>query len=179
MGHNLEHTFGPADFLVEHFTLLPPGRVLDVAMGNGCNAVFLAARGFEVEGVDRSAEAVATALKMAAEKGVRITATVADLEAGYVIPDEAYDGIVCFNYLQRSLIPSIKTGLRRGGVVIYETFITDQARFGKPRNPDYLLQHNELLRFFHDFRCLRYREGVFENGLAAKKAIASIVAEKV
>jgi hypothetical protein len=61
--------------------------------------------------------------------------------------------------------------------VVYETFLVDQAQWGKPKNPDYLLKHNELLEMFRDFRCLRYREGVFENG-KDRRAIASIVAEK-
>jgi hypothetical protein len=68
----------------------------------------------------------------------------------------------------------MKDGLRTGGMVVYETFIVDQARFGKPKNPDHLLKHNELLDLFCDFRCLRYREGIFES----RKAIASIIAEK-
>ena len=82
--------------------------------------------------------------------------------------------IICFNYLQRSLIPQIKDGLRKGGMVVYETFIVDQAQFGKPKNPDYLLRHNELLNMFRDFRCLRYREGIVES----RRAIVSIIAEK-
>jgi len=83
--------------------------------------------------------------------------------------------IICFNYLQRSLIPQIKDGLRNGGMVVYETFIVDQAKFGKPKNPYHLLKHNELLDMFRDFRCLRYREGIIEG----RKAIASIIAQKV
>ena len=59
--------------------------------------------------------------------------------------------------------------------MVYETFIVDQAQFGKPRNPDHLLKHNELLHTFRDFRVLRYREGIVEG----KKAVASIVAQKM
>ena len=87
-----------------------------------------------------------------------------------------YALIICFNYLHRSLIKQIKDGLLYGGMVVYETYITDQARlFGKPRNPDYLLKHNELLNMFRDFRCLRYREGV----VGDRRAIAGIVAQKI
>ena len=68
----------------------------------------------------------------------------------------------------------MKDGLRTGGVVVYETFIVDQARFGKPKKLDHLLRHNELLDLFREFRCLRYREGIFEN----RRAMASIIAEK-
>ncbi len=83
--------------------------------------------------------------------------------------------IICFNYLQRSLISQIKDGLRQGGMVVYETFIIDQVQFGKPKNPDYLLRHNELLNMFRDFRCLRYHEGIIEG----RKAVASLIAQKV
>lgn len=170
-----ENGFDPAQFLVENVELLPKGRVLDVAMGSGRNAIYLARLGFEVEGVDMSPEAVNTALESAEKVGVTIRAQVADLEGNYYIEKGAYDVIICFNYLQRSLISQIKDGLRQGGIVVYETFIIDQVQFGKPKNPDYLLRHNELLNMFRDFRCLRYREGVIKG----PRAIASIVAQKV
>ncbi len=161
--------------MVENIELLPKGRALDVAMGAGRNAIYLAKMGFDVEGVDVSPKAVNTTLESARKAGVAIRAQVADLVGNYLIEKSAYDVIICFNYLQRLLILQIKDGLRRGGMVIYETFIIDQAQFGKPKNPDYLLQHNELLDMFRDFRCLRYREGIIDG----RKAIASIIAEKV
>ena len=176
MTHLHENSFEPAPFLVENVGLLPKGLVLDVAMGNGRNAIYLAKAGFTVEGVDLSPEGVNRALESSREAGVTIRAQIADLESHYQIRKGAYDVIICFNYLQRSLIPQIKDGLRPGGMVVYETFIVDQAQlFGKPRNPDYLLRYNELLDTFREFRCLRYREGIIEN----RKAIASIIAQKV
>jgi tellurite methyltransferase len=165
----------PSQFLVDHIRLLPSGRALDVAMGAGRNAVYLARMGFEVEGVDISAEAVQAALRLAEEKGVKIRAEVADLEKNYRIEPDFYDVIICFNYLQRSLMSRIKDGLKKGGMLVYETYIIDQQQFGRPRNPDFLLQHNELLNIFRDFRCLRYREGLIED----RKAIASLIAEKI
>ena len=164
----------PAQFLVDNIDLLPKGRVLDIAMGVGRNTIYLARTGFEVEGVDISPEAVDAALESAKEVGVMIKAQVADLEKTFHIKGDTYDVIICFNYLQRSLISQIKCGLRLGGMVVYETFIVDQAQFGKPKNPDYLLKHSELLEMFREFRCLRYREGVFRG----PKAIASIIAQK-
>jgi tellurite methyltransferase len=174
--HNL-NGLEPASFLVENLPLLPKGKVLDVAMGAGRNAIYLARMGFDVEGVDISVESINSAREAAARGGVLIGAKVADLEKGYRIGASAYDAIICFNYLQRSLVPQIKAGLRVGGVLIYETFLIEQAQWAKPKNPCFLLQHNELLRLFADLRCLRYREGIFENG-QDRKAIASIVAVK-
>ena len=175
MTHIHESSLEPSQFLVENVGLLPRGRALDVAMGNGRNAIYLARAGFEVEGVDMSPEAVNTAMASSRDAGVTIGAHVADLEGTYQIGKGNYDVIICFNYLQRSLIPQIKDGLRPGGMVVYETFIVDQAQFGRPRNPDYLLKHNELLDMFREFRCLRYREGIIE----PSRAVASIVAQKV
>ena len=173
--HIPEDSHAPAEFLVDNIHLLPKGRVLDIAMGAGRNAIYLARMGFEVEGVDISSEAVSVAVESARKAGVAVRAQVVDLETDYHIQEGAYDVIICFYYLQRSLISQIKNGLRLGGVVVYETYIVDQIQFGKPRNPDYLLKHNELLYMFRKFRCLRYREGVLEG----PKAIASIIARNV
>ena len=164
-------------FLVDNVQLLSKGKVLDLAMGGGRNAVYLAELGFEVEGIDLSKEAVESAKRLADSRGIHIEAHIVDLEQGYKIPQEEYDVIICFNYLQRSLMRDIRDGVKRGGIVVYETYIVDQAQYGKPKNPDHLLKHNELLDIFKDFRCLRYREGLFQ-GPRRLKAIASIVALK-
>jgi len=164
----------PSPFLVENVDLLPRGRALDVAMGTGRNALFLAGAGFETEGVDISQEAVNQTLEQAGVAGVHVRALVADLEMGYHLEKDAYDLIICFNYLHRPLFQTMKDALRVGGMMVYETFIIDQARFGRPRNPDHLLKHNELLCLFREFRCLRYREGI----IGEKNAIAGIIAEK-
>lgn len=165
----------PSEFLMENVHLLPKGLALDLAMGNGRNAIFLAKMGFEVEGVDISSKAVNTALEAAHRSGINLIGCVVDLETEHYIEKNRYDLIICFHYLQRSLISNIKEGLHTGGMIVYETYTIDQVRFGKPKNPDHLLNHNELLEIFSDFRCLRYREGILED----RKAIAGIVAEKV
>ena len=170
-----ESDLKPSQFLVENIQLLPKGRALDVAMGSGRNVLYLAKMGFEVEGVDISPDAVKHALEFARTSGVHLKARVVDLEKDFYIEKNAYDVIICFNYLQRSLIRYIREGLQIGGMVVYETYIIDQAQFGRPKNPDYLLKHNELINMFHDFRCLRYREGIMDD----RKAIAGIIAEKV
>jgi len=169
-----DETFGPAQFLVENVDLLPKGRALDVAMGSGRNAIFLAGIGFDVEGVDISQESTDRALQAARKAGVDLKVTVRDLEEDYQFETGAYDLIVCFNYLHRPLIPKMKEGLRSHGMVVYETYIVDQAQFGRPRNPDHLLKHNELLDLFREFRCLRYHEGL----MTPRRALAGIIAKK-
>jgi tellurite methyltransferase len=143
-------------------------------MGGGRNALFLSSKGFQVDGIDISQDAIESALKLAQEKQAKISTQLVDLENDFFIKEENYDVIICFNFLQRSLLPSMKKGLRDGGVIVYETYIVDQAQFGKPTNPDYLLKHNELLELFKDFRCLRYHEGIMAKG----KAVAGIITQK-
>jgi len=59
-GH--EKNSSPSQFLVDNISLLPRGKALDMAMGSGRNAIYLANNGFEVEGVDISKNAVDSAL---------------------------------------------------------------------------------------------------------------------
>jgi 2-polyprenyl-3-methyl-5-hydroxy-6-metoxy-1,4-benzoquinol methylase len=167
--------YQPSEFLVEIADLLPRGRAFDIAMGSGRNAIYLATLGFKVEGVDSSPKAIQDALALAREKGVSIKTRLEDLEKIPYFEEGAYDLVICFNYLQRSLMPQMKNWVKPGGMLVYETFIVDQVKFGKPRNPDHLLKYNELLHIFRDFRVLRYREGIFRG----QKAIASILAQKV
>ncbi|MBI4526450.1 MAG: methyltransferase domain-containing protein [Deltaproteobacteria bacterium] len=160
-GHGIDR---PAAFL-EHIFLefswcIKPGRALDVATGRGRNALFLAQRGFAVEALDVSVTALKEAAKRADELGLNIVFRQADLDH-VELPHDAYDLIVNFNFLQRSLIPKIKNAARPGGYVIFETYLIDQRLVGHPRNPSYLLGHNELLELFRDFRILYYREGKF------------------
>jgi len=173
---NTHYESEPSSFLVENISLLPRGRALDIAIGNGRNTIYLAEMGFNAEGVDVSKQAVKTALERAKSAGVNINAYVADIEAGnYIIEKNAYDVIICFNYLHRPLMPRIKDGLKKGGMVVYQTYTIDRLQFGKPSNPDFLLKYNELLAVFSDFRCLRYYEGITDS----RKAVAGIIAQKI
>ncbi|HWP23322.1 MAG TPA: class I SAM-dependent methyltransferase [Candidatus Binatia bacterium] len=141
---------------------IPPGEALDIACGQGRNAIFLARLGFHVRGVDISPVALAEARFRAEEAKVNIQWQQADLEK-FPLPAAQFDLILNFNYLQRSLIGKIKSAIKTGGYVIFETYLIDQAAIGHPKNPDYLLVHNELLDFFRDFRVLSYREGKFSD----------------
>ncbi len=85
MAHFHERGFEPAQLLVDNIALLPKGLTLDVAMGAGQNAIYLAKMGFEVEGVDISPEAVSSAMELARNSLVNLRAQVADLERNYNI----------------------------------------------------------------------------------------------
>jgi len=169
----------PSTILKKYVRLFPKGRALDIAAGEGRNAVFLAEHGLAVDAVDISRVALNRARKLARARGVRIRTIVADLDR-YPIPGDFYDLIIDFNFLDRRLISGIKKGLKSGGIIMFETYLAGQRSFGldRPSNPKYLLEPNELLRLFRDFRILFFREGVFKEG-GSRRAIASLIAQKI
>jgi len=169
----------PNPFLKRHIIYLSKGKALDLATGEGRNAVFLAARGFDVDAVDISEVGLRKARRLARAMGVRINTILADLDT-YSIEKGHYDLIANFYFLRRRLIPKIKHGLKKGGKVIFETYILEQRELGVagPKNPRYFLKSNELLKLFNGFRILFYREGIFREG-GRKKAVASLIAEKI
>jgi SAM-dependent methyltransferase len=118
------------------------GAVLDLACGDGRHSRLLAEHGYQVEAVDRDAEALAAI----AAKLPGIVTRVADLEGGpWPYHGCAFDGIVVTNYLYRPLLPMLLNALDVNGVLIYETFMVGNERFGKPSNPAFLLRSGELL----------------------------------
>lgn len=171
---------GPASFLVAHQHLLPPrGRALDVAMGAGRNALYLASLGYEVTGIDVSGVAVARCREEAARRGLPIEALQADLKS-YRLPRAAYDVVINFYYLQRDLAPQMEAALRPQGVVVFEMLTMEQRQFGwGPRRDEFLLQPGELRSLFPGLEVLAYREGVVErDSEEGMKAVASLVARK-
>jgi tellurite methyltransferase len=170
------YVFGkePAAFLRDNILILPVGRALDIAMGEGRNAVFLAKKGFQVDGVDISEMGIKKARRLARENHVSINAINADLNH-YSIKPETYEVIVNINYLQKSLISQIKRGLKKGGMIVYENHTVDQLSNASGQNMrrDYLLRRGELKEMFRDFEIILYRET--NDG---KNAVASLLARK-
>lgn len=162
----------PAQLLQTNTHLFTGGTALDIAMGPGHNAVFLAQHGYRVTGVDISVSAVQSARIHAANKKVHIEAVQADME-DFHLHSGAYDTIITFYFLLRPLLPNIKTALKPGGILFFETYTTQQQRFGGPHNIEYLLKPNELLVSFLDFFVLFYHERVEES-----QAVASLIAQK-
>ena len=171
---------GPAAFLVEHRRLLPPGGgALDVAMGTGRNALYLASLGYEVTGIDVSGVAVERCREEAVRLGLRVEAVQADLESYELLP-AAYDIVIDFYYLQRELAPHLMAALRPGGVLVFESFTTEQRRFGwGPQREEFLLRPGELRSLFPGLEVLAYREGIVEReSERGTKAVAGLVGRK-
>jgi len=131
--------------------------VLDLACGSGRHSRALAALGCRVDAVDADGERAAALEGVA---GVRFRAL--DLEHGpWPLKDRQYDAIVVANYLHRATLPLLAQALRDGGILVYETFATGNEQFGRPRNPDYLLQPFELAQCFAPLlHVLAFEDGV-------------------
>jgi SAM-dependent methyltransferase len=85
----------------------------------------------------------------------------ADLESGsWPFAAAAFDAAIVVHYLHRPLLPLLSAALAPGGLLIYETFACGNERFGRPRNPDFLLQPRELLDVYADLRVLAFEDGV-------------------
>ena len=168
----------PSEFLVENARLLPEGgRALDVAMGSGRNAVYLASLGFEVTGVEVSPVACEQALEAARGAGLRIEAVCADLET-WPVPEAAFDVVINFNYLQRALCPRLAAALKPGGVLVFETFTVEQKQYGwGPKHDDFLLRPGELRELFPGLEVLAYREETRETE-PGMRAAAGLVARR-
>ena len=134
----------PNRFVVEELAALPPGRALDLACGEGRNALWLAGRGWDVTGVDFSGVAIAKAQAMAAGAGVTARFVRADL-AGHV-PAPASADLVLLAYLQvpeplrTTVLERAAAALRPGGVLLWVAHdrSTLDGGHGGPRNPDVL-----------------------------------------
>jgi SAM-dependent methyltransferase len=131
----------PSPWVVRWAGLIPAGgAVLDVAAGHGRHARHLAAQGYRVTAVDRDPAVLAGLAEVA---GVRTV--LVDLEgAPWPLEPGAFDGVVVANYLHRPLFDALTASLAPGGVLVYETFMQGNERYGRPSNPDFLLRPYEL-----------------------------------
>ena len=135
----------PSKWVVEHAPLISKGgKVLDLACGSGRHAIWLSRQGYQVDAVDRDAQTLAGMQGMP-----NINVSIADLETGnWPATDQRYDGIVVSRYLFRPLLSTLAEMLNPNGVLIYETFMLGNERYGRPSNPDYLLARDELISVY-------------------------------
>lgn len=160
------------------YKMAPGPTVLDLAAGQGRNAVFLARQGFKVLALDLSDKAV-HGLK--AQNLPGLVPVQADLDT-FPLRGECFDLIVCCLFLDRRLFPYIKESLKPGGILLYESAMeSDQPLINQPGNRDYLFRTNELLHSFLSLRIISYQEVVFRDGKGGdgqKRAIARLAAQK-
>ena len=173
----------PVAFLVYAVDRLRPGAALDLAAGEGRNAVYLAQRGFEVTAVDVSAKGLEKCAALARERGVTVRTVVADLDT-FDLGSQRWDLVTDFYYHDPKLHARVLAALKPGGFFILQNFSSDQPRtnqFG-PREPAWLVAPNQLLTAFAGWRIRHYEDRVvsLDEGMhQGPGAIVRLLVEKV
>ena len=146
----------PNTFLVEMVRGVTPGTALDVGMGQGRNALYLAQQGWTATGFDPADRAVAAAQQEAARLGVKLTALV-QRDDQFEFKKDTWDLVVLSYVSVRDLTDRVYDTLKPGGLVVVEAFHRDALKSG-PIGPAVVFDTNELLRLFTRFRVIRYED---------------------
>jgi len=170
----------PAEWLVEHEALLTgSGRALDVACGDGRNALYLAQLGYMVDAIDVSDVAIGAVRATVQARGLTMTIAprVVDLERE-PLPAGPYDVIVMLNFLQRDLFAPAAQALAPGGLLLFETLDRSHVdELGHSFNPAYLVEPGELLSAFDGLEVVDHREGVAQRS-GSPRGVAGVVARR-
>ena len=177
-----EYAYGkaPNDFLKAKYNVIPKGKVLSLAEGEGRNAVFLAKQGYSVTAVDASQVGLNKAGKLAEENGVAIELVHADL-AEFDIGENRWDGIISIfcplpSALRKEVHKKVVAGLKPGGVFLLEAYTPDQLRYGTGggKSADAMTSRESLilelagLNLIHLVELERnVVEGIYHTGLGA------------
>lgn len=146
------------------------GRVLDLACGRGRHSLATAALGLDVLAVDRDEASLAELARLAREGAAtsaappagRVEIACVDLETGATpsLPGAPFAAVLVFRYLHRPLAAAIEAWLAPGGLLLYETFTTEQRSLGwGPSRDAFLLRPGELPTLFPGLVVESFEEG--------------------
>lgn len=152
---------------------MPSGRGLDIACGAGRDMIYLAQNGWQMTGIDHHEDALRRVNGLAQVNQVSVDTLQLDLETGEnpftIFEPESFDLICVARYLHRPLFPYIKDLLAPNGIILYQTFLEGCER---PRNPNYILKHNELAQVFSDFEMVCDEVEYLEDGRPVSSFLA-------
>jgi len=146
----------PNAFLVAVTKGVPPGRSLDVGMGQGRNTIYLAQQGWDSVGFDPADRAVGAAQEQATKLGVKITTSVARAE-DFDWGESKWDLIVLSYVGARDMVANVTRALKPGGMVVVEGFHRDATK-AHPIGGAVVFDTNELLTLFPALRVVRYED---------------------
>lgn len=137
----------PNAFLQDVTYRLRPGRALDLGMGQGRNALFLAGEGWEVTGVDIAEEGLEIARREAERRGLKLNLVHEDAYR-FDIGRERWDLIAVIYFDVRPLLPRLVEGLCPGGLIVIEAFHQEAAVHNV--GPELRWETNQLVKLFLD-----------------------------
>lgn len=186
-----EYAYGtePNDFLAKNYHDIPKGKVLNLAEGEGRNAVFLAKKGYSVTAVDASKVGLKKAENLAKENNVEIELIHADLTE-FDIKENTWDGIISIfcplpQAIRRNVHQRAVMGLKLDGVFLLEAYTPEQIKYKTGggnaidvmTTKDSILSDLEGMHFIHVEELEReVIEGQYHTGLGA---VLQTIAKKV
>jgi tellurite methyltransferase len=157
----------PAKFLSDNYSHIKyGGKVLDMGMGEGRNAVFLAQKGYQVIGVDISSVAVKKSNLLAKEFGVNLKTIVASLKK-YNFRPGTFDAIINFYWVDRSMVERIRAWLKPEGILFYEAYTNNQSKVDDAFDESNGLVPGELLKMFPAMKVLKFEEPLHKDDFTA------------
>ena len=161
------------------------GEVLDLGVGEGRDALFLAKKGFTVTGIDISETGIKKFEQLAKEAKLKVKGIVADIfDFKFKQKYDIIISIVTLHFLDveqvKNIIKNIKQNTKSNGLNVIIVF-TDE--FGPSKFP-YLFKQNELRNLYKDWTILKYSEEAInmkmkdKNENPIKKSAAIILAKK-
>ena len=166
----------PHELLLRFWKAIPPGPIVDIAMGTGRDSIFLISSGRISYGMDRSGEALRLATERASDLGLPFSCVQGDANM-LAFKKNSCAGVIVFYFLLRHILRDLSDLLLRGGILIYETYLKRQNAVDRPRNPDYLLDDGELYRSLSSLETLWYEERIQSFG-DKKRIIAQYAGRK-
>lgn len=153
------------------------GSALDLAGGAGRHSIWLAQQGWDVTLMDISETGVEQARQNAGPLASHIHFVIDDLtrfQASQTQLEAGFEVVMAFFYLERNIFSEMVKAVRPGGLLVYKTLTSAQAKLptGGPKTPAHLLNPGELLQMADGLQVLHYSEEV------AEKATAELVARK-
>jgi len=140
--------------------LIKSGRVLDVGVGEGRNALFLAEKGFDVTGIDISQTAIKKFLRLAEQRNLKVTGVAID--ALEFEPDVGYDVVICTAVLHyfsaeqaKRLMRKMKQYTNEGGINLLTVFTKDDQGFKQYPEFHFFEDEEELREMYGDWQILK------------------------
>jgi 2-polyprenyl-3-methyl-5-hydroxy-6-metoxy-1,4-benzoquinol methylase len=146
----------PNEFLVEMAKTRKPGTALDIGMGQGRNAIWLAQQGWDVTGFDPADKAVALAKTTAEKLGLKLKTEITDTEH-FDFGDSKWDLILISYAGGRDRRDAVQKALKPGGVLIIEGAHRDATK-GQSIGGAVVFDTGELPTLFPELRVVRYEE---------------------
>ena len=149
-----------------------PGRALDVGMGQGRNAVYLAQQGWQVTGFDVSKVGLDRASAAAKQAGVTINAVLSSDEE-FDFGTSQWDLIAILYPIEKRSVFRVRQALKPGGLIVIE------CGHKAAGNAPFEYESNELVNIFDGFTILKYEEPIAMHDWVRKEMrIVRLIAQK-